>query len=378
MSKYQERIFLHLLDNTNEVELAKRILKSPLGLAADIIYALFEDRLVSKKDELDKIKMFAAGISRSEKLGSNYSLAKYYPYMFSFQQFFHSSFRARQGKVLEEMIKNILENYTDCNEVPKKVDRMQEILRESFASSTITSLHHIDAMGINNKKNKIVVIQLRSRDDTGGTTAKSSLVELLRSLMRLENLPKEELLYLICIWDERNSQQKQSTITKIYSSLQDYIPDENKFRQEIIQGYELNSKIKLKLAYGTDEISRSLFEWTGTNQESILTAIQQIIDFVENWDDLWVTYSISNIELELNSFQEISNITLLNQKINEINAKFDFSSYEKLKTSIDEITNQILPIWREKTIPLASLSDKAHYVRDLVFLKACYSKIRNN
>ena len=377
MSKYQERIFLHLLDNTNEVELAKRILKSPLGLAADIIYALFEDRLVSKKDELDKIKMFAAGISRSEKLGSNYSLAKYYPYMFSFQQFFHSSFRARQGKVLEEMIKNILENYTDCNEVPKKVDRMQEILRQSFASSTITSLD-IDAMGINNKKNKIVVIQLRSRDYTGGTTAKSSLVELLRSLMRLENLPKEELLYLICIWDERNSQQKQSTITKIYSSLQDYIPDENKFRQEIIQGYELNSKIKLKLAYGTDEISRSLFEWTGTNQESILTAIQQIIDFVENWDDLWVTYSISNIELELNSFQEISNITLLNQKINEINAKFDFSSYEKLKTSIDEITNQILPIWREKTIPLASLSDKAHYVRDLVFLKACYSKIRNN
>jgi hypothetical protein len=377
MSKYQERIFLHLLDNTSEVELAKRILKSPLGLAADIIYALFEDRLVSKKDELDKIKMFAAGISRSEKLGSNYSLAKYYPYMFSFQQFFHSSFRARQGKVLEEMIKNILENYTDCNEVPKKVDRMQEILRQSFASSTITSLD-IDAMGINNKKNKIVVIQLRSRDDTGGTTAKSSLVELLRSLMRLENLPKEELLYLICIWDERNSQQKQSTITKIYSSLQDYIPDENKFRQEIIQGYELNSKIKLKLAYGTDEISRSLFEWTGTNQESILTAIQQIIDFVENWDDLWVTYSISNIELELNSFQEISNITLLNQKINEINAKFDFSSYEKLKTSIDEITNQILPIWREKTIPLASLSDKAHYVRDLVFLKACYSKIRNN
>ncbi|TRU93298.1 MAG: hypothetical protein EWV76_00560 [Microcystis novacekii Mn_MB_F_20050700_S1] len=377
MSKYQERIFLHLLDNTNEVELAKRILKSPLGLAADIIYALFEDRLVSKKDELDKIKMFAAGISRSEKLGSNYSLAKYYPYMFSFQQFFHSSFRARQGKVLEEMIKNILENYTDCNEVPKKVDRMQEILRQSFASSTITSLD-IDAMGINNKKNKIVVIQLRSRDDTGGTTAKSSLVELLRSLMRLENLPKEELLYLICIWDERNSQQKQSTITKIYSSLQDYIPDENKFRQEIIQGYELNSKIKLKLAYGTDEISRSLFEWTGTNQESILTAIQQIIDFVENWDDLWVTYSISNIELELNSFQEISNIPLLNQKINEINAKFDFSSYEKLKTSIDEITNQILPIWREKTIPLASLSDKAHYVRDLVFLKACYSKIRNN
>jgi hypothetical protein len=377
MSKYQERIFLHLLDNTNEVELAKSILKSPLGLAADIIYALFEDRLVSKKDELDKIKMFAAGISRSEKLGSNYSLAKYYPYMFSFQQFFHSSFRARQGKVLEEMIKNILENYTDCNEVPKKVDRMQEILRQSFASPTITSLD-IDAMGINNKKNKIVVIQLRSRDDTGGTTAKSSLVELLRSLMRLENLPKEELLYLICIWDERNSQQKQSTITKIYSSLQDYIPDENKFRQEIIQGYELNSKIKLKLAYGTDEISRSLFEWTGTNQESILTAIQQIIDFVENWDDLWVTYSISNIELELNSFQGISNINLLNQKFNEINAKFDFSSYEKLKTSIDEITNQILPIWREKTIPLASLSDKAHYVRDLVFLKACYSKIRNN
>jgi hypothetical protein len=376
MSKYQERIFLHLLDNTKEVELTKRILKSPLGLATDIIYALFDNKLVSKKDELDKIKMFAAGISRAERLGCDYSLAKYYPYMFSFQQFFHSSFRARQGKVLEEMIKNILENYTNCNEVPRKVDRMQEILSQSFAS-IIPSLD-IDAMGINNHENKIVVIQLRSRDDTGGTTAKSSLVELLRSLMRIKSLPKDELLYLICIWDERNSQQKKSTITKIYSSLQDYIPNENKFRQEITQGYELNSKIKLKLAYGTDEISRSLFDWTDTNQESILTAIQKIIDFVENWDDLWVTYSISNIELELDSFQGISNIFLLNQKINEINAEFDFGSYERLKTSIDEITNQILPIWREDSIPLASLSDKAHYVRDLVFLKACYSKIRNN
>jgi hypothetical protein len=297
MSNYQERIFLNLLDDTEEVSLTRKILQSPLGLATDIVDALFNHRLQTKKDDLDEIKKFVAGISRAEKLGSDYSLAKYYPYMFSFQQFFHSSFRARQGKVLEEMIKNILVKYTNCEEVPEKVDRMRAVLSDS-CTATIPKLD-IDAMGINNQDNKIVIIQLRSRDDTGGTTAKSSLVELLRSLLRANNSFKHELLYLICIWDKRNSQQKQSTITKIYSSLQDYISNEEEFRSQISQGYHLTEKIILKLAYGTDEIGQALFQWNATKDERILQAIQEVIRFVENWDDLWIAYSIANIELEL-------------------------------------------------------------------------------
>jgi hypothetical protein len=372
MSNYQERIFLNLLDDTEEVGLTRRILQSPLGLATDIIDALFNHKLQTKKDDLDEIKKFVAGISRAEKLGSDYSLAKYYPYMFSFQQFFHSSFRARQGKVLEEMIKNILGKYTNCEEVPEKVDRMRAVLSDSCAA-TIPKLD-IDAMGINNQDNKIVIIQLRSRDDTGGTTAKSSLVELLRSLLRANNSFDHELLYLICIWDKRNSQQKQSTITKIYSSLQDHIANEQEFRQEISQGYHLSEKITLKLAYGTDEIGQALFEWNATKDERILQAIQEVIRFVENWDDLWIAYSIANIELELIGFKEISNVRLLDQKLDRIKTRLDFSSYKNLTLSINEITNEILPLWEEDSIPLTSLSGKAHYVRDLIFLKACHSK----
>jgi hypothetical protein len=73
-------------------------------------------------------------------------------------------------------------------------------------------------------------------------------------------------------------------------------------------------------------------------------------------------------------FKEISNVRLLDQKLGTIKTRFDFSSYKNLNLSIDEMTNEILPLWEEDSIPLTSLSGKAHYVRDLIFLKACHSK----
>ena len=70
------------------------------------------------KDDLDEIKQFAAGVARAEKLSTDYTLASYYPFMFAFQQYFHSSFRARQGKVLEKMVQSILKKYGKCDSVP--------------------------------------------------------------------------------------------------------------------------------------------------------------------------------------------------------------------------------------------------------------------
>ena len=94
-STYPERNFLHLMDNTVETQVIKKILNSPLGLASKIVKDLFENKLWVLKDDLDEIKQFVAGIKRTEKLSDSYSLASYYPYMFAFHQFFHSSFRAR-------------------------------------------------------------------------------------------------------------------------------------------------------------------------------------------------------------------------------------------------------------------------------------------
>jgi hypothetical protein len=372
MTNYQDRIFLQLLDNKQSTELIKKILKSPLGLSTNIIIKLFNNELSSLKDDLDKIKMFAAGISRAEKL-TTYKLAQYYPHMFAFHQFFQSSYRARQGKVLEEMIKNILENYANCNEVPDKVVRMQEILSKSF-NSTIQNLD-IDVMGLNSDDNKIVLLQLRSRDDTGGTTAKGSLVDLLRMLLRLENEPDKSLLYLICVWDARNSQQKNSTISKMYSSLKEYVADEDKFRNDIAKGYKINNQITLKLAYGTEEISNALFEWTETDDKNILHSIKDVVNLIQNWDDLWIAYSVANIELEINNLKSFSNIELLNQKTDFVGFDIDFTNYETICISVESLVNKILPIWNEDSIPLTSISDKAHYIRDLIFLKVIFSKL---
>ena len=187
---YPNRIFLHLIDSSEEIELVKNILESPLGLASKIIEQLFEERLEEFKDDLDKIKQFVAGIARAQTLSSSYALASYYPSMFAFHQHIHSSFRARQGKVLEKMIENILRQYGQC-EVPTQKNEKLSILREIFDEKELPNLD-IDAMGVDSTNKKTILIQLRSRDDTGGTTAKGSLVEFLRELLRLNKIPKSD------------------------------------------------------------------------------------------------------------------------------------------------------------------------------------------
>ena len=133
-------------------------------------------------------------------------------------------------------------------------------------------------MGIDSRKSKAIVMQLRSRDDTGGTTAKSSLVELLKEFLRENYKPKMPMLYLLAIWDARDSQQKNSTIEKIYSSLKDYINiHRDDFYKRISAGIELQNNITIQLNYGTKEISNTLFDWTDTNNKKILKSIEAVI-----------------------------------------------------------------------------------------------------
>ena len=219
---YYERRFLHLIDFSEETEMVKNILKSPLGLASDLIESLFEEKLEERKEDLDEIKLFAAGIKRAQNLSANYTLASYYPFMFAFHQYFHSSFRARQGKVLEQMIQDILKEYGECEHVPRNNKDRLLLLGDIFQTAEPPNLD-IDVMASDSKKRKTLVIQLRSRDDTGGTTAKESLVNLLREILRLYKTPQNNILYLVCVWVPRDSQQKTSTVKKMFSSLEDHI-----------------------------------------------------------------------------------------------------------------------------------------------------------
>lgn len=371
---YSERRFLHLIDFSEETEMVKNILKSPLGLAEDIIKSLFEEKLEERKEDLDEIKLFAAGIKRAQNLSSNYTLASYYPFMFAFHQYFHSSFRARQGRVLEQMIQDILKEYGECESIPDNNKDRLSLLGNIFETDEPPNLD-IDVMASDSKKRKTLVIQLRSRDDTGGTTAKESLVNLLREVLRSYKTPQNNLLYLICVWDPRDSQQKTSTVKKMFMSLKEHIVvNEDSFNEIVTNKVKLQENIYLKMAYGTDEITTSLFEWIGSKNENVLNAISTIVNLVSNWDDLWIAYAIASLELEVVSFTRQSNIKLLNEKYDQIGIDFNYASYQDLIDSIDSIVEKIIPLWTEDSIPVKTPADQRQYIRDLLFLKAYYEK----
>ena len=128
------------------------------------------------------------------------------------------------------------------------------------------------------------------------------------------------------------------------------------------------------MAYGTDQIEEALFDWIGDSNEKVLESISTIVRLVSDWDDLWISYTIASLELEVTTLLGQSNVRLLNEKYDKIGIRFNFTSYQNLTDSIDRIVQQIIPLWKEDSIPLKSLSDKAQYIRDLLFLKAHYEK----
>lgn len=362
------------MDSSEETELIKDILKSPLDQASKLITSLFEERLGEVKDGLDVIKQFAAGIGRAEKLAEGYTLAAYYPFLFAFHQNFHSSFRARQGKVLERMVQRILQKYGRGAHVPDSNKERLTLLGEVFGSVELPKLD-IDVLAVDVTNKKTLIIQLRSRDDTGGTTAKGSLVDFLRELLRLNTVPQGDVLYLVCVWDPRDAQQKRSTVNKMFSALKDSIEiNEEDFHAIVAREVILQEKISLKMAYGTDEIATSLYEWMEDNSTEILASISTVVALVRDWDDLWLAYTIASMELEVSTFSGRSNVMLLNEKYDKIGIPFDYASYHALTNSIDRIVQKMIPLWTEDNIPLNALSDKAQYLRDLLFLKAHYDK----
>jgi len=372
---YQQRNFLLLEDDTERNTLAKRILASPLGLAQEVVSLLFAEDFQSLEDTLDSIKKFAAGIHRAHRFAPDYTTANYYALMFSFHQFFHSSYRARQGKVLEEVFKTILREYTHFSLVPDSVSKeMLPLLQKSFGTTNL-SKSDIDVMGVNPQTHRMILMQLRSRDDTGGTTAKGSLVDLLRALLRTRQTPKDQILYLVCVWDQRDAQQRESTVEKIYASLRDWTDLDRQAFENIGQGIAVAKRVTLKLAYGIDEILASIFEWDKAKHGN-LYAVREIVEKVENWDDLWIAYALASLEIGVKSLRGASNVQLLDQKCATLNFEYDFTSYAALRQGIDQATPHIAALWKEDTLPVQSVSDQTLYIRDLLFLRAIYQKYR--
>lgn len=370
---FQRRFLLSLCSNDQNTKIVRTILKSPLELSQLIIRLLFNNNFKEVKDNLDSIKQFVAGITRSEALGKSYSLAKYYPYLFSFHQFFHSSYRARQGKVLEEMFKEVIRHANKNFIVPDKKKDKKDIMSEVFKD--YDSKLDIDVIA-KKSKGKILALQLRSRDDTGGTTAKASLVEALRGVMKKSVEKDTDLFYLIGIWDKIKSNQKTITISKIYESLRPYFQKQilkECFISNIEKGIELHKGITLKLAYGDKEIVKNVSDWIGKDTELDYEDIKKIIKTLETSDDLWLSYVIASLELESIELRGINNIEYLNELLKS--EKFDisaFTSNEEYLTLANELVLKIIPKWNKDSLPVSTMSEKATYIRDLILLRFIY------
>jgi hypothetical protein len=374
MPGYQEREFLTLMDSNKENDFKRKMLRSPLGLSHEIVRKLFEERFDELNDELDNIKGFAAGITRAKKLSNSSSVANMYPDFFAFHQFVQSSFRARQGKVLEEIMKTIISDFCHCDFVPEKPKEMKILLKRLFGKEPPTQ--DIDALGYDSTREKLIIVQIRSRDDTGGTTAKGSLVDYARELLREKNGINIDIFYLICVWDDSSAQQKPALISKCYSSIKDYtkIP-QNRFESEITSGVELRKNFTLQLCYGIEEILQTLNTWSENKDEMIMKSIQSVIYKIENWDELWVSYSLANLELEVIHLNNVSNITILKGLMDKTGKKINFKNYDTIVSSVEEITSAVIPLWKDDSLPVHSVAEKSHYIRDLLFLFAIYKKI---
>ena len=370
---FQERFLLSLCSDNGSAKIVKTILKSPLGLAQEIIRLLFENNFKEVKDNLDSIKQFVAGITRSEIMGKSYTLAKFYPYLFSFHQFIHSSYRARQGKTLEELFKEVIRRANEDFIVPDKERDKQKVMSEVFKG--YDSKLDIDVVA-KKAKGKVLALQLRSRDDTGGTTAKSSLVEALRGVMNKSVEENTDLFYLIGIWDIIKSNQKNITISKIYESLKPYfqkIISKDDFVNNIEKGIKLHKGVTLKLAYGDEKIVKNVSEWIGKDTKLDYASMKKIIKTLEISDDLWLSYAIASLELENLELKGINNIQYLNELLK--GEKIDISAFtsndDYLKLA-NELSLKIIPKWDKDSLPVQTMSEKAHYIRDLILLKFIY------
>lgn len=372
----QDRIIL-LIDNNPRLEETKHILKSPLKLAGKLVRSCFEidpnQGLLKHERELDDIKRRAAGISRAHDL-SSYKIAEYSPYLFAFQQFFHSSYRARQGEVLEAVIYHSLMS-ANANPVLEKADR-KTLVRTSFGIQRARISYDVDFFA--EKSGRILLGQIRSTDVTGGTTAKSSLVDLLRFIYREKRLDPETH-YVIFVWEPLEQQQKRSLISKIWDSLRSELGTQNEraFKAHIDEGWQIpRTRIQIRLIYGIGDFGDELnhFAESRIAKRKLLSLWESI----QEWDDLWLSYAVASIELENQIFKGHTNFQVLNKKLDELGITISNDDIMNYKVSSITIAERIARNWTEDTLPVTAPADTLNYLRDLVLLKMINMKVVDN
>ena len=367
-----------LLDKRPGAVIARGMLRSPLGLVIKLVEALFEKDprkgLLRYKDQLDAIKRRAAGLARAELLGKSYSVAKYSVYAFAFQQFFHSSYRARQGIVLEKVVEAVLEN-TNLFQVVKGAKNKELTIRRLYNINLPKNekLPDIDVLAIGGRDRIYEIVfmfQTRSTDVTGGTTAKGSLADLLIYILRYGD-SERDTYYILVVWEPGLSAQKHSLINKVWDRLSPFIGrrlSREEFTRSIEEGVQIpGTRIVLRLVYGIDKLAKVLTEYTGNRE--IGEILRDTWDALMNWDDLWLSYAVASLEIENIIIRNVSNTMLLEKYMKKAGILLSTSYLDNYTSSSVMIAQKIIPLWDRDTLPVRAPSDIANYIRDLVLLK---------
>ncbi|BDQ01956.1 hypothetical protein [Ignavibacterium sp.] len=359
--------------NIKDIDLVITILKSPLELALKLTNHIIDKNLEEISQDLDDIKGFSAGITSSNRF-ENF-IAKYHGDLFKFQQYYHSSYRARQGKVIENLLAEVLRE----NEilVADTAAGARQILSVNYKNDIGKT--DVDILGL--KNNKILIIQLRSRDDTGGTTAKASLVKLLKILLEQPNIIDSglEILYLIHIFNSDSELQKQSLIDNIAEYLN--IVNKKEFNSDIVaSGYSFSQKkILLKLSYGHKQFADTVGNFFSIKSNNLIDSINKNIELLSSWDDLWTSYVVASFELKnivekgSSSFDYLK--TILNSlKSSSEKVQLNYNSIEELQGSINLIKTKVIENWKDSDlIPVRSPADQSFYIELLLYLYAINS-----
>ncbi|BCS91177.1 MAG: modification methylase MjaII [Candidatus Micrarchaeota archaeon] len=376
--EYDRKLILLENDSEPSIHKLKTILQSPLGLAQEIAIKCFQTEdnkgLLSYKDDLDILKRLGAGLE-SAMNKSEYPIANYSSYIFAFQQFIHSSYRARQGNFAESVIRAIL---TEAKNVKVYTKKEHSTISEIALGQKLDNKHDLDVIA--SRQDEYLFVQIRSRDDTGGTTAKGSLAEFLRDVIRAQIIPKHSIRYVIFIWVELQAAQKVSLIKRISNQLSGFSSissDEIEKKLLMQKKVELLKNLTLEVCYGFKAFSDILGEFSGS--DSIVEISNRVFATLQDWDDLWLTYALSTIELQNLIIKKINNFKILEEKLHQHNIVLNESDLSNYKKRSIEIAHLLLEDWKEDTLPVRSPRDQLWYIRDLILVKMLsYHNYKNN
>jgi hypothetical protein len=386
---------LRLKDTDNEVFEAISNLESPLKLALKLVDSIFTndgEQLKKYSENLDETKKIAFGLENAETLFFKFSdkLAAFSLYQFAFQQYVQSSFRARQGKALEKILKKIL-TVKEMRIEPQiasskddKIKTLKEVInsKERYIKSIIER-HDIDILA--KTEDKVIIFQMRSRDDTGGATAKSSLAELLKELYTKEL--SKEILYVVYIWVKPKTekpQQKVTLINKLLSMID--LDNAEEIKKVLKEGKiaTIKDNLKICVVYGAEDLIKTLWSEMGIKidekYKELMDKYSKYLELLSTWDDLWLSYAIATLELENLIKYGKTNVSVITKLLSEFGFEEKLKSEEcimKYEQYSAEISKEISPCIREDDdlIPFNAVGDKMNYIRDLILLKIVHEHL---